>query len=219
MDTLTKMTRLEQPIDVMCLIHKALRAEAAKLEGLVKTLEIGGSLQTFVLGFNAFATALVYHADQEDSYISSPLTHCHPSGCSDASSSVNHHEPGLADRVRDVLIAQEEELHQELIQKVEDVLTLLEEDIGATSIIQRTKQHLIRQVVSLRIALEDHLETEEALVIPLMRKQMDRQIQANLARDLLFDKDAQDPRWIIDWINQHLDPDEKALLEGVAQLN
>lgn len=217
MSTPTKMTQLEQPIDVMCLIHKALLAEAVELEDIVKNLEIGGSLQTFILAFNAFATVLVYHADQEDNYISSPLTNFHPSGCGDPGSSGELPDASLADRVLRVLIAQEDELHQELVKKIQDVLTLLEEDIGATSIILRTKQHLFRQVVRLRIALEDHLETEEALVIPLMREQMDRQLQENLARDLLFDKDAEDQRWVIDWINQHLDPDEQALLEGVAE--
>jgi hemerythrin-like domain-containing protein len=216
MNTMTRMTSLEQPIDVMSLIHKALRVEATKLEDIVKNLEIGGSLQTFNLGFSAFATALIYHADQEDHYFSDPLTDCHPTGCAASLSSDKSQVTGLADRVREVLIAQEEELHEELIQNVQDVLTLLEEDIGATSLILRTKQHLFRQVVRLRIALEDHLESEEALVIPLMRRQMDRQSQENLARDLLFDKDAQDQSWMIDWINQRLDPDEQALLAGAV---
>lgn len=216
MNTLAGITQLENPIDVMFLIHQALRTEAIKLEDIVKNLEIGGSLQTFILAFNAFAAVLVYHADQEDNYISDPLSNFHPSGIGDSGSPGKLRKTASADRILKVLMAQEDELHQELIRKIQDVLTLLEEDIGTTSIILRTKQHLFRQVVRLRIALEDHLETEEAMVIPLMREQMDRQLQEDLARALLFDRDADDQRWVIDWINQHLDPDNQAILEGIA---
>lgn len=216
MNTPTRITRLENPIDVVFLIHQALRTEAVKLEDIVKNLEIGGSLQTFILAFNTFAAVLVYHADQEDNYISAPLSNFHPSGIGDSGPPGKFRGTSSADQVLKVLIAQEDELHQELIRKIQDVLTLLEEDIGTTSIILRTKQHLFRQVVRLRIALEDHLETEEALVIPLMREQMDRQLQEDLARALLFDRDADDQRWVIDWINQHLDPDKQAILERIG---
>jgi hypothetical protein len=41
----TDIPRLERPIDVMYVIHYALRAEAARVETLVGQLEEGGSLQ------------------------------------------------------------------------------------------------------------------------------------------------------------------------------
>ena len=83
----------------MYLIHKALSTEAAKLEALVKNLEIGGSLQAFILGFSAFTTALVYHAEQEDNYISGPLTDYHTPGCSGSGSSEKLQTPHLSQRV------------------------------------------------------------------------------------------------------------------------
>jgi hypothetical protein len=43
----TDIPRLERPIDVMYVIHHALRAEAARVETLVGQLEEGGSLQPF----------------------------------------------------------------------------------------------------------------------------------------------------------------------------
>jgi hypothetical protein len=41
----TDIPKLECPIDVMYVIHHALRAEAARVETLVGRLEKGGSLQ------------------------------------------------------------------------------------------------------------------------------------------------------------------------------
>lgn len=225
MDTTVQMTKLDHPVDVMYLIHKALRGEANRLEAIVEDLETGGSLQTFNLAFNALATALMFHSDQEDSCMSTHLAQSHPLGCSESDHAKMHQHAtcqesypegedsaSLLSRVRSALIAQEEESHHQLLDTIQDIMTVMEEDIGASSIIPRTKQHLFRQVVFLRIALEDHLETEEALVVPLMREQMNGNEQLGLAKALLLDESAQDPRWMIDWINQHLDAAEQALL-------
>ena len=59
-------------------------------------------------------------------------------------------------------------------------------------------------MVFLRITLEDHLETEEAPVVPFMRQQMTEAELLSMAKTLLLDESAREPRWTIDWINQHL---------------
>ena len=46
-----EIIRLESPIDAMFLIHNALRAQAAKLEELVRCFQMGDSLQTIRLDF------------------------------------------------------------------------------------------------------------------------------------------------------------------------
>ena len=60
-----EITTLEQPIDAMYLIHKALRGEAGRTVELAKHLETGCSLQAFKLAFTAWATAIMYHAEKE----------------------------------------------------------------------------------------------------------------------------------------------------------
>ena len=70
----TEITRIEQPIDVMYLIHKALRAQAARVEETVRRFEIGNSLQPIRAGFNIWAAALAFHAQQEDKYMTATLT-------------------------------------------------------------------------------------------------------------------------------------------------
>ena len=65
------------------------------------------------------------------------------------------------------------------------------------------------------MAQEDHLETEEALVLPLVREQMNDQEQLEVIKGLLIDEVAEDPRWVIDWVYGELDPKERELLSEV----
>ena len=69
----TDIPKLECPIDVMYVIHHALRAEAARVETLVGRLEEGGSLQPVRQAFYRWVMALAYHADTEDTYMTALL--------------------------------------------------------------------------------------------------------------------------------------------------
>lgn len=201
-----EIRELESPIDAMYLIHKALRAEATRAEKLVNQLEEGSALQSFKLSFNSWATALVFHAEMEDVYITEPLIKLQPSG----------DENGRTiESVKMAMVAQEEKHHQELMVTVEDVLMVLNEEIGKTSVITRTKQHLHRQVLALRIAQEDHLDTEEALVLPLVQSRFDEAAQLGMMKGLLLDELAQDQRWVLDWLCKYLSPDEQKLLSNL----
>ena len=64
-----EITQLHQPIDVMYFIHRALRAEAERVEQAVTRLEIGGSFKPFLPVFYRWATALGYHMDVEEQHI------------------------------------------------------------------------------------------------------------------------------------------------------
>ena len=208
-----EITRLQDPIDAIYLIHKALRAEADRAEKVVSELEIGGSLQSFKLVFNSWATALVFHSEQEDRYITHTLTNSHqPSQIETENPESSKGANGLGIDVKAAIVAQEEELHRELLEGVQDVLDVLNEEIGKTSIIRRTKQHLHMQVISLRMAQQDHLETEEALVLPVIRERLNELEQLEVIKGLLTDEVAEDPRWVIEWVSQQLSPREQGLL-------
>ncbi len=197
-----EITTLEQPIDAMYLIHKALRGEADRTVELARSLENGCSLQAFKLAFTAWATALMYHAEKEVGTEMSKFV--------DESRLASSHDP--VERVKWALLEKEDAEYMRLLEGVQDVMTVLEEDIGATSVISRTKQHLYGQVIALRVAQEDHLETEEAMVIPLLREYLSPERQLEVVGGLLVDRDADDRRWVIDWISQDLTPNENELL-------
>ena len=64
----------------------------------------------------------------------------------------------------------------------------------------------------MRIAQQDHLETEEALVLPTLRRRLSEEQQLEVAKHLFIDGDAQDARWMLDWTAKELTPGEKNLL-------
>jgi hypothetical protein len=142
----TTIPTLECPIDAMSVIHHALRAEAARVETLVDLLDEGGSLQPFRQAFYRWAMALAYHADTEDAYMTALLP--------------------------DFPAARECELaHGRLAELLEDVQSCLTEEIGRTMLIARTQRHLFGKVVMACIAQDDHLEEEEAFVLPVVRRE------------------------------------------------
>ncbi len=194
------------------LIHQALRTEATRAEELVSQLEPGGSLQPFRNAFDNWASALLYVSEREDRVFSQSLVgHVHQEAPSPAS---NGDAPGgREERVRLVMASANEQEHLELTRKMEAVLEVLNEEIRDQQVITRTKQHLYRQVMTLRMAQEDHLETEAALILPALRAQMGEREQLNAAKGLLIDEEAQDSRWIIDWVSQHLNETERESLK------
>ncbi len=131
----------------------------------------------------------------------------------DESRLASSHDP--AERVKWVLLEKEDAEYMRLLDCVQDVMTVMEEDIGDTSVISRTKQHLYGQVIALRVAQEDHLETEEAMVISLIKECLSPDSQLKVVGGLLIDRDADDRRWVIDWICQDLTPKEIELLQAL----
>lgn len=179
--------RLESPIDAMFLIHNALRAQGANLEELVRCFETGDSLQQVRLDFINWAAALMFHAEQEDQCMMRSLDGYAPA----------------ADGVRE---------HAELEVKLEDVVTVFSEEIGETQVIARTQRHLYKAVVDLRIAQDDHLESEEAFVLPEVRERFDEIKQLEMMRCLLIDNQAADRRWVLEWMTAMLPSGECQLL-------
>lgn len=207
MDSTGEIIQFNSPIDVMYLIHKALRHEANRAIKLVDNMDNGGTLQAFKLAFNEWATNLMYHAEQEDKYITVPLIQCTPSA--------GDPTLGLADKVKGAILAHEDDMHEELLGGLEEVFAVLNDDIGHTSVITRTKQHLFGQVMTLRIVQEDHLDTEEALVLPMVRRCLSEEQQLLAAKELLLDEAADDPRWVINWISESLTEHEQGLLANL----
>ena len=197
-----EITTLEQPIDAMYLIHKALRGEADRTVELAKRLENGCSLQAFKLAFTAWATAIMYHSEKG---VGTAMTKS-----VDETRRVAAQDP--VERVKWALLEKEDEEYARLLDGVMDVMAVLEEDIGETSVIPRTQQHLYGQVIALRVAQEDHLETEEAMVIPLLRENLSPECQLKVVGALLVDQEADDRHWVIEWISQDLTPKENELL-------
>ena len=90
------------------------------------------------------------------------------------------------------LLEKEDGEYARLLEGALDVMTVPEENIGANSVIPWTNQHLYGQVIAQRVAQGDHLETEEAVVIPLIRENPFIECQLEAVGVLLIDHEADD---------------------------
>ncbi len=185
------ITSLESPIDVMYGIHAALRAEAAHVQQVVEELEEGGSLEPFRQAFYRWVLALSYHAEAEDAHMTALLP--------------------AATAAREC-----EEAHRRLAERLEAIQVCLTEEIGRTMLIARTQRHLFGTVVLARIAQDDHLEEEEAFVLPVIRRQLSVAQQREIIGHLLIDQAAEAPRWPLDWLTDYLTSGERWLVADLA---
>ena len=227
-ETPEEITRLESPIDVMLLMHKAFHAISERTERLAARLEGGGDLQAFEEAFEFWAKQLIYHATAEDKYMTTPLTNCQPARTNEAEHAALAEQAmavngfleegdaaGLAESVRATMRALQEEQHKELTDKLEEVAKVLKKEIGEAKLVARTRRHLYAKVLALRLAEYDHFENEEAFVVSLVRERMTEKEQLEVARRLLMDDESQDPRWIVDWVARELSSGERRLLAGL----
>ena len=199
-----EMARLKTPLDAVQLIHEALRNAACQVKEISGQLKTGNSLQGFKLAFDSWAMALVFHLNQEDIYVESSLTNALSSGGGES----NHAKKGITR----VLLAFGRVGRREQMEMIEDVFSVLYSEIGNTSLITRTIQHLHRRIVQMGTTQDNHFEIQEALVLPLLREGMDECQQLELIKNLLIDNESDDPRWIIDLVSQQSDSSGKIAL-------
>lgn len=223
---MAELTELDSPIDVMYLIHNAFQAVSERTEQLAAEGESGKDLRAFRESFDFWIKQLIFHATKEDKFMTGPLTGSRPA----RDNETEHAEladrggeliefldrgdaAGLAENVRAAMRTLEGEQHRELLEKVQEVETLLIQEIGEEKVVARTRRHLYRRVMALRILLFDHFENEEAFVLPIVLERVNAELELEVARRLVMDEVAEDPRWIIDWVASELAPGERKLLE------
>jgi hemerythrin-like domain-containing protein len=181
--------KLDTPIDVMYLMHKALRAEAEHVVQLVDRLGVDASLQSVQQAFQRWSTALGRHAEAEDQHMTSLL---------DA--------PSARDN---------EAVHQKLADLIVDLQTYLHA-AGQSTVTARTQRHLLGRVVTLQIAQDDHLEEEEEFVLPVIRQRLSTTQQVEIARHLLWEPWARDEHWLLDWVAQYVTALEQQWLGSIV---
>ena len=63
-----------------------------------------------------------------------------------------------------------EKEHAELFEKLENVVRVSSDEVDKTRVIARTQRQLYGVVVALQLAEDDHLQIEEAFVLPEVRE-------------------------------------------------
>ena len=219
-----EITRLDNPIDVQIIMHHAFRNATERAQALAAKGQEGGDLTEFGDAFGFWVKQLLYHATAEDAYMTAPLTDSQPARDNEAEHAELARQGGelveflgkgdTAGLSKDVqaALALEEQQHEELVERAQEVEDALATAIGETQVLSRTRRHLYGSVTAMVNAEFDHFENEEAFVNPIINDRFGEKEQLAMVRKLLFDDSEDDPRWIIDWIASEVSPGEQALL-------
>jgi hypothetical protein len=227
-----QITKLDSPIDVMFLMHKVFMVHSERTELLAEQAQSGGSLNELEASLEGWLKQLLYHAQTEDTYMTGPLKDIeHQDGRRPARDNGQEHDElrrlgrdivdfigkgdkaALAEQVSAFVLSREDEGHADLAEKAESAAQALQQALGESRVLARTRRHLYQKVMALRIAEFDHFENEQSFVLPLVRDQMSPEQELELVRKLLFEDDADDPRWIIDFLYGVLESEDGELLK------
>jgi hemerythrin superfamily protein len=221
-------TKLEAPIDMMILMHKAFRAQSERTEALAAEAQGGGDLGPLTEAFGFWMKQLLYHATIEDKVMTAPLTDCQPARDNES----EHAElaaqgtglvafiekgdaAGLEESVKAAMLSMEDEQHKELADKATEIESALKEALGESTVTARTRRHLYRRIMALRILEYDHFENEEAFVCSVVKERMSEQEQLEMVKHILTEEGADDPRWIIQWVSDEISSEEREWLAGL----
>ena len=196
------------PIEAAGFLHEALRIAANQVKQISDQLGTVHSLQGLTLAFTNWVTVLIFNMAQQENYIEPSLR-----------DALSKEDSNKEQKNSSIILALSRVGRQEQMSKIEDVFSILYSEIGDTSLITRTTQHLQRQILDMEIAQTNHLETQDLLIIPILANRMDSVDQLSLLKNILIDEQSDDRRWIVDWISEHSNPSSKsALAEIESQL-
>jgi hemerythrin-like domain-containing protein len=184
------ITHCDSPIDVMYLIHSALRAEATGVTQRARQLGTANTLAAFAQALQQWASALEEHARIEDTYMT-PLLPARP------------------------VVQDNEAEHQRLTALFRELASCLQAVPSQTSIAPRMQRHVLGHVITLCIEHDDHLESEEDLVLPLVRQRLSEAQQGAIVWRLLCDGGSQEEGTIHPWIMTALTTTEQQRLAGL----
>ncbi len=224
--------RLEDPIDVMPLMHKAFRAVSDRTEAMAANAVSIEDIAELNEAFGFWVKQILYHATVEDEVMTGPLKNDQPVREPVQDNEDEHaalagkagelaefiaqgNGAGLAESVREAAFNLEDEQHKELEDRFHEVEAALAQVLGDKKVTARTIRHIHSRVLGVRILELDHFENEEAFVCSLVRDEIDEAGQLYMTRRLLIDDSAEDPRWIIDWVYSELDEADQALLKDL----
>jgi hemerythrin HHE cation binding domain-containing protein len=181
------ITYCDSPIDIMYLIHKALRAEEAEVTRRARQLGTVDTLATFVPALHQWARTLEEHARIEDVYMTPLLP------------------------MRSVVQDNEVE-HQRLTTLFRELASFLQAFPPLTAVTPRLQRPVLSHIITLGVEHDDHLESEEDLVLPLVRQQLSEDQQCALVRRLVCAGGNQEAGTIGSWITAALTTAEQQAL-------
>jgi hemerythrin HHE cation binding domain-containing protein len=165
----------DSPIDVMYVMHYALRAQEAEVTQRARQLGTATTLAPFAHALHQWASTLEAHARIEDTYMT-PLLPVRP-------------------------VVQDNEVeHQRLTTLFHELTAFLQALPPQTPLTPRRQRQVLGQVITLCVEHDDHLESEEDLILPLVRQRLSEAQQCTLVWRLICAGGDQEGGTIGPWI-------------------
>ena len=196
-------------LDHITFVHKALRTTAHFLINSVYRLENGDNLKGVNLAFTSWVAALVFYLEASEKYLEQHLKQL----------LYERNYPG--NNLNNTLLMWFTGLTKlnrtRQLKRIDDIFSILHVEIGKTSLITRTIQHLTLGILRLKIAQEDYLETQEESLMPLIYKHSSSTQQLHFLKHMLIDQESEDRKWMIKWMIGHLDSTSKKLISDLEK--
>ena len=196
-------------VDNISFVHKALRTTASELINSTYRLKTGDNLKGVNLAFTSWISALVFYIEASENYLEQHLKQ------------LLHGRNYIGNNYNNTLIiwftglAKLNRTRQ--LKRIDDIFSILHVEIGKTSLITRTIQHLNLGILRLKIAQEDYLETQEESLIPLICKHSNSTQQLHFLKHILIDPESEDSKWMIKWVIGHLDSTSTKLISDLEK--
>jgi hypothetical protein len=101
-----------------------------------------------------------------------------------------------------------------VIAFVQDVLDVMRDEIGRTTLIPRTKNHLRMQFIKLKNEFTDYVDVFQTLAFPLI-KAADVEGEIDSGSRFLWDEEADEEDWVIEWMRGNLSQPNVQTLEAL----
>ena len=196
-------------LDHINFVHKALRTTARELINSVYRLKNGDNLKGVNLAFTSWVTALVFYLEASEKYLEQHLEQL----LYERNYSGNN--PNNTLLMWFTGLTKLNKTRQ--LKRIDDIFSILHVEIGKTSLITRTIQHLTLGILRLKIAQEDYLETQEESLMPLICKYSSSTQQLHFLKHRLIDQESEDRKWMIKWMVRHLDSTSKKLISDLEK--
>jgi hypothetical protein len=196
-------------LDHISFVHKALRRTAGELINSAYRLKNGDNLKGVNLAFTSWVAALVFYLEASEKYLEQHLKQLLP----ERNYIGNNHNNTLL--IWFTGLTKLNKTNQ--LKRIDDIFSILHVEIGKTSLITRTIQHLTLGILRLKIAQEDYLETQEESLIPLICKHSNSTQQLHFLKHILIDQESEDRKWMIKWVIRHLDSTSKKLISDLEK--
>ena len=165
----------DNPIDVMYVLHHALRMQEAAVAQRARQLGTPNTLAPFAHALHQWASTLEAHARLEDIYMT-PFLPARP-------------------------VVQDNEVeHHRLTTLFHELTSFLQALPPQSPLAPRVHRQVLGRIITLGVEHDDHLESEEDLVLPLVRQRLSEAQQCTLVWRLLCAGGCQEAGTIGPWI-------------------